>query len=305
MRVHRIAELISFPSEIIPYNWTIEQKLERLSQTKDNDIIVVQKWRNDFNRAEFIQPLRGIKIFDIDDICEDKEVLDLANASDVLFVANHFLQDWAKQFQKRTFLIPTGVDIPSDLPPFDRHGRKTILIAKYGVDRQIVHLARIPGWQELNTKYGLILRILGTVESDAREKAEKEIGSFAKTYPLVKFSQFWHKYGKMVSTATIGIMPLGRNAQGKSAFSVLTMMAAGLPVIASPYGECDHIIKHGLNGFLATKPDDWQNYAEQIIENPVLRGKLSVEAFKTIIGEYSIEVVAQKIEHSLKEIYAA
>lgn len=300
MRVHRIAACLKTESQIVPYNLSIQDKIKLLDGVKSEDFVLVQKWRNEFNRAEYVKNLKGTKIFDIDDITGDQEALDLADACDIIFAANHHLVEWAKQkYQKPVHLIPTAVDIPENLPPYSRHNRPNVVIAKYGVDRYIPHIARLPGWSALHQKHHIAMRILGTVNEDSKKNAHDLIGEFCKTYPLVPLSQFWSKYGKVISTATCGIMPLGKSAQGKSAFSVLTMMAAGTPVIASPYGECDHIIEHGVNGFLADKPTDWSHFCEKLITDHDTRDQMSVEAIKTIVRNYTVEKIARKIELSI------
>lgn len=300
MRVYRIASNLTCDSEIIPYNLSVQEKHKILANVSDEDFVIVQKWRNDFNQAIHIKEIRGKKIFDIDDICEDKEVLELGAVCDIIFAANHYLYDWAKtKFNKETYLIPTGIDIPENLQPYSQHERKNIVIAKYGVDRYIAPIAKIDIWKQLFEKYNIAMRILGTTANTCKEQAQNSIGGFCKTYPLVPLSSFWNRYGKIVSTAAFGIMPLSRSAQGKSAFSVLTMMAAGLPVIASPYGECDHIISNGVNGYIAKTREEWLSACENIITNNYHRQSLSIEATKTIVRTYTIEKITKKIESSL------
>lgn len=295
MRVYKIAPLLKIPTTIIPYNLSIEEKLNILKSAKKQDYILIQKWRNEFNQAKYIQDFPGTKIFDMDDICEDQNVIDLATACDVLFMANHFLFDWAKKFNKPTYIIPTGIDMPGNLTPYNHASRQNIIIAKYGVDKYIPMIARIPGWKDLFNRYNIALRILGTTKESSKNDAQQSIGHYCKTYNLVSFSSFWKTYGKIISTAVCGIMPLSKSAQGKSAFSVLTMMSAGVPVIASPYGECDYIIQNEINGFLAHDIDDWYTACDKLLSQPKLREKMSVEAIKTIVQNYTIEKIAGMI----------
>jgi len=301
MRVHRIAEALDTETVVIPYNWTVQQKHDALKDVKPYDYVLVQKWRNEFNQAEHISQLNGIKIFDMDDITEDQEAIDLAQECDILFLANHYLLKWGQERfpDKRHVLVPTGIDIPDKLHPFRPDKRPDVVIAKYGVDRYILPISRIGIWEELYKEYNIAMRILGTTRDNSKKLAQERIGRFCKTYPLIPFNQFWSKYGKTVSRGTFGIMPLGKNAQGKSAFSVLTMMAAGLPVIASPYGECDYIIDNGKNGFLANTSDEWLKYSHQILSDTKLRQRLSIEGIRTIVKSYTIHRIAERIKGAL------
>lgn len=59
--------------------------------------------------------------------------------------------------------------------------------------------------------------------------------------------------------AHAGIMPLPdtRFARGKSAYKLLCYLRAGIPGIASPVGENNKVITHGINGFLADSDSQW------------------------------------------------
>lgn len=301
MRVHQIAQYLKCDKEIIPYNWTVEQKLARLENVGDRDYVLIQKWRNDFNRAEHISKLKGVKIFDMDDITGDAEAIELAKCSDILFMANHYLVEWARTNfpDKEVQLVPTGIAIPEGLAA--QPGKPVALIAKYGVDRYIPHIAKIVDWKDLHENYGIEIQILGITDAQSEKQATELIGDFCTCLPLVPLGDFWKQYGNNLASATLGIMPLRKKAQGKSGFSVLTMMAAGLPVIASPYGECDYIIDHGINGYLADTNQDWHQSIVNLIENPEIRADMSREAMKTIIEKYTVHSIAEKMEKFLHE----
>lgn len=293
MRVYKIAKHLTIENEIIPYNLSINEKIKKLDSIHDSDFVLIQKWRNEFNQAEYISKLRGIKIFDIDDICEDQNVIDLINVSNIVFVANHYLYDWATKFNRQIHLVPTGIEEQSifgDL--YTQSVTKNIVIAKYGVDSYIKHIQKIPIWNQLHKKHGMEIKVMGLTKPT-------ELGGFWKTFKLVPFSKFWEIYGKELFSSCLGIMPLSKSAQGKSAFSVLTMMSAGVPVVASPYGECDYIIKDGLNGFIARTSGDWFTRCDQILSDPKLRNELSIGARNTA-RKYNVKDIAKDIEQWLK-----
>jgi len=74
----------------------------------------------------------------------------------------------------------------------------------------------------------------------------------------------------------IGIMPLadGPYERGKEAFKLKEYMAAGLPVVCSPVGHNQRVVKHGVVGFFARSEQDWVLYLERLIDNPTLRARL-------------------------------
>lgn len=89
----------------------------------------------------------------------------------------------------------------------------------------------------------------------------------------------------------IGIMPVppGDWEQCKSAFKAIQYMSAGVPVVASPVGENAEIITHGVNGFLATSVDEWEECLRTLITREPLRdevGKCGWEYFKSTLDAH-------------------
>jgi glycosyltransferase involved in cell wall biosynthesis len=51
-------------------------------------------------------------------------------------------------------------------------------------------------------------------------------------------------------------------------------MAAGLPVVSSPASVNGEIVEHGVTGFLAESPEEWQVDIEKLVRDPDLRGSM-------------------------------
>lgn len=96
----------------------------------------------------------------------------------------------------------------------------------------------------------------------------------------------------MFSQFDIGIMPLPNNerAHMKAGFKLLQYMAAGLPVVASPFGINRNIIRHGWNGFLANTLDEWISCLEQLACDPELRFRMGQNGQKFVKENYRSEI---------------
>ncbi len=88
----------------------------------------------------------------------------------------------------------------------------------------------------------------------------------------------------------IGIMPLPDDqwAKGKCGFKALQYMSLGNPAVASPVGVNSRIIHQGVNGFLCSTPDEWENAIRRLIDDPELRKIMGENGRKTILENYSV-----------------
>jgi glycosyltransferase involved in cell wall biosynthesis len=77
-------------------------------------------------------------------------------------------------------------------------------------------------------------------------------------------------------------------------------MAAGIPTVASNIGIVPDYIEDGVTGYLADSPAQWVDRLEQLIDNPVLRHDLGVEARKRVQRSFSAEVWAPRIGEILR-----
>jgi glycosyltransferase involved in cell wall biosynthesis len=96
---------------------------------------------------------------------------------------------------------------------------------------------------------------------------------------------------------SIGIMPLTATPweMGKCGFKLLQVMAAGLPVVASAVGVNAQIVRHGVNGFLASNAEEWSAAIATLCADRTLRQKMGQEARKTVEQNYSLDAVIDSL----------
>ena len=92
----------------------------------------------------------------------------------------------------------------------------------------------------------------------------------------------------------IGVYPLTIDewVTGKSGLKAIQYMAFGLPCVATDVGTTPNIIRHGDNGLLVRRADEWQSALEQLIDQPNLRRRLGEQARRDVVANYSINAVA-------------
>ncbi len=99
----------------------------------------------------------------------------------------------------------------------------------------------------------------------------------------------------------VGIMPLIDSVfeRGKCGFKLIQYMACARPVIASPIGVNQRIIKDGYNGFHATTTEEWLQAFGRIKEQKEIRNALGQAGREVVERHYCLQVTAPKLANLL------
>jgi glycosyltransferase involved in cell wall biosynthesis len=94
-----------------------------------------------------------------------------------------------------------------------------------------------------------------------------------------------------VAAADVGIswVPDDLWSRGKCGLKVLQYQAAGLPVVANPVGVHPEMIRHGVDGFLASTADEWVEAISLLATSPELRWKMGQAARSRLEQKYSVD----------------
>ena len=231
-------DLISVEKEVFPYlPGGIESGifLKNARYTVDYDDAVYHRYDQHSNC--FLRTMLADKISRV-----------MAGAKAVT-AGSRYILDYARQYNPNSFLVPTVIDLslyPDAEPP---------MIAAHPF---------LIGWigSQATTQY--------------LKSVEDALGEFCSTrnarvlviggnpIPLRVPSVEWVPWSrenevKWLSAIHVGIMPLKRNpwSMGKCAFKLIQYMACWKPVVASPVGENNRVVSHGLNGYLADTKEEW------------------------------------------------
>jgi len=105
-----------------------------------------------------------------------------------------------------------------------------------------------------------------------------------------------------ISRFDVGIMPLVDEPfeRGKCGYKLIQYMACGLPVVASPVGVNCQIVEHGVNGFLAETPAQWQQALETLLADAGLRQRMGRAGRQKVEQHYSLQVTGPRLAALLK-----
>jgi glycosyltransferase involved in cell wall biosynthesis len=269
----------------VPVVFDVDDALHYIRQTQYHTAIdphsLSDRIRNAYRAA-----VRGNKFYS-----SRKRHLDrILRLADLVIVGNDWLFNELRLDTTRGIVIPTSVWV--DGTDCRVHRRRTpTAIGWIGVKDSLVYLRQLESvFRELHQKY--------------RERVELRIvSSRAIQTPLPTIFDRWslETEAEAVMRFDVGIMPLSDDpySRGKCALKAVFCMSRGIPVVASPVGANSALIRHGENGLLASTPSEWVSNLSALIDDPQLRGRLGLQARKTIASHYSAAEVARMLPRLL------
>jgi hypothetical protein len=102
---------------------------------------------------------------------------------------------------------------------------------------------------------------------------------------------------ELFNQCDIGVYPLPDDdwARGKCGFKAIQFMSCGVPVVASAVGVNREIVQDGVNGFLASTPDEWRHKLSALMGDANLRRRLGAAGRRTIQARYSLQVNGPRV----------
>ena len=104
----------------------------------------------------------------------------------------------------------------------------------------------------------------------------------------------------------IGLMPIPDDpwTRGKGGYKLLQYMATGLPVVTSPVGINQQLVKDGEVGFWAGDADEWERRLAALIDDPELRRRMGVKGRETVESKYALDVSSVRLVKLLRGLVA-
>jgi len=100
----------------------------------------------------------------------------------------------------------------------------------------------------------------------------------------------------------VGLSPLDDSlwSRGKCGFKTLQYFAARVPVICSPYGVHREIVRHGMDGVWAERPEDWVEAICMLAKNPAERRRLGDAGRARLEERYTPRAVIDRVVDALR-----
>ena len=219
----------------------------------------------------------------------------LMRGAALVVAGNSYIADFAqKAGAKRVEIVPSVINL-------DRYQVRDSIL------RELARAAPRVGWigqrstALLLLDYKQIFERL-TASCQARFIA---VGIDAESLGLPMESIPWNEQTEVASIASfdIGIMPLVDEPfeRGKCGYKLIQYMACGLPVVASPVGVNCQIVEHGVNGFLAETPEQWEHALQTLLSSAILRQRMGQAGRAKVEREYCTQITGPRLADLLKE----
>ena len=285
---------------------TWRQRRKLLATAAAADVVVVQ--RKTFNPLFFhlLNSRCRRLVYDLDDavFCRSDGTPSRTRARRFARIARHCSQIWAGN----TYLAETSKRynasvrvLPTSLAP-----------EKYAVETQkpsgSIDLVWI-GSRSTRKYLEPAVKIFDGVAARVPNLRLKIVADFDLAGHLLETAAIpWSESGEAsaLASAHIGVAPMPDNpwTRGKCALKVIQYMAAGLPVVSSPAGVNGEVVEHGISGFLAESPEQWQAALLTLCRDENLRGKMGRMGRKRAAEDYSIQATFPKMLAALGDLCA-
>jgi glycosyltransferase involved in cell wall biosynthesis len=124
-----------------------------------------------------------------------------------------------------------------------------------------------------------------------------------KARPIIEnYEEYAKEFVKQdidVLIAPLQDIPFNR---AKSNLKFLEYSTLGVPGIFSKVRPYEEIVDHGVNGFLASTPQEWYEYLQTLIDSPEIRIKLAENAQRTVRTHYMLSQHFNEWSRALESI---
>jgi glycosyltransferase involved in cell wall biosynthesis len=212
-----------------------------------------------------------------------------------LIAGNHFIADHYRDVARRIWVVPTCVDTREWSPPAGRDPHRWTV-----------------GWTGTSSNLEYLTSLDEPIAAFLSRYARAELLVVCDRKPRFRWipPARWRfmRWSPSIERAAVqqmnvGLMPLPDTAwaRGKCGFKLLLYMATGIPVIASPIGVNDLLLKAAPVGAPAIAPEEWTVALTRLIEDPDGARSAGVAGRRLVEERYSVAANVGRLADIFRE----
>jgi glycosyltransferase involved in cell wall biosynthesis len=248
-----------------------------------------------------LEPLfSGPRILDVDDAVwlhrRGSFAGKLANRCDAVVCGNEYLAEYFGRECEKTYVLPTAVDAIRFSPQLQSPYPSQV-IGWSGTSGNLHELERIePALHTVMSRFPKArLRVICNRRPSLSSLPSDRV-EYVHWTPEIEVSA--------LQDLQIGLMPLKDTAwsRGKCAFKMLTYMACGVPVVASPVGMNADVLAMGEVGFGARRDEQWVQGLSALLAEPTAARQMGKEGRLVIEENFSVEVLSLRLAEIIRTV---
>lgn len=297
----RLAREVGIDADWTRYPKTAFQRAAFFARLPKTEIVVLQKKLVSALELKLLRAKTGTLFFDFDDALwashpnqgacggesDPAELVRLRRVCagvDAVIAGNEFLAAKVRDVAPRVDILPTPLDTDSYVPGLEKvQGRP--VVGWMGTSCNLFFLPEI--FRALTPHAG---RFRLSVVSD---------GDCEIPEPLIGRCERWSAERELsqLQAMDIGLMPLTDDeyTRGKCGFKLLQYMACGAVPVASDVGFNREIVTHGVDGYLASTPEEFAEYVGLLAQDEDLRREMAARARQTVASRFSLAAAAERL----------
>jgi glycosyltransferase involved in cell wall biosynthesis len=291
--------------------------LRHIWKARRYDLVVVQKgltlmnWRGlprllarlcprilyDFDDAVYLGTQVSFRRPLLRRLCDPHQALDLMRRARVVVAGNRHLAEVARRHATRVRVVPTAID--TDWYRVKAAGRPERVVVGWsgssGTNHYMAALAPVIGRLAARLPQ-LDFHVISNDQRDLDPQAFAPARLGFTPFNLERLVEDLHRFD-------VGLMPLSDDewSRSKCGGKILQYMACGIPPVCSPVGINTEVIRDGVNGYLASTADQWEQCLARLVGDPELRRRVGAQARRTVERHYSNRVVAPRFLEAIRE----
>jgi glycosyltransferase involved in cell wall biosynthesis len=292
---------------VIPKQLELSQR-QRLVRLERPDIIVLQKGRHQLNRPKYYA--NTTCVFDVDDAdfldpAHRKGTIECMANSSAVIAGSTFVADFARKYNPRVEVIWTGstpisfAGAQKPLPPVVAYAVSNASLYPRECELVVSSLARVrrKDWQ---------FWLFGVSDPIAGQRTIQDLqdkGISCRLFPLMNYRKFL----KTMEMVSIGLAPLVSSSEartdGKSFGKILSYLSSGAATIASNLADHPLFFKHGVNGYLASSPNEFAECVELLLSDGELRDQIARRAYRDYVDKLSTHAAARRMDSFMRKLF--
>jgi glycosyltransferase involved in cell wall biosynthesis len=276
---------------------TITERLSAALRFRDADVTLLQR--------EMVSTLPTVerftkapRVFDVDDAIwlhrQGRAAVTIARFCTAVICGSSYIAEFFDSCGAIVTVLPTAVDTDRFAPSLPREANASV-ICWSGTSSGLRFLTAIE-------------RPLSAVLSADKRRRLRIVSNVRPRLDLIPADQVefvpWSEDVEVtaIQNSDVAIMPLDNSpwARGKCSYKLLTYMACGIPVVASPVGMNAEVLAKGPIGYAARTTDEWIDALESILADADLRSAMGATGREVAVRDYSVKALAPRLAGILR-----